>query len=378
MRNKYKLLNHVNEIFEDVNLSKTLLISCQHLLGGQLLMFRRLFKQGLQPENCFVIGKNYSTSKIAYEKFKSFGCYVDEASVQYSPSTCFDEWFSVQLKAFYAKVLSSVDITKFDTIVLLDDGGMLIYEAIQSILPFEKVRAIEQTSSGWAKLRGNEIPFDVFYVARTYVKLVHETPFITKLCFERCVEHIKKRKIENAKVLIIGNQGFIGKSLQGRFKFAGYHVTGCDIKMGTLSEQTEAQLSSYDIVIGTTGSQSVSEQEIAAMKPTVSLISVSSSDREFPALLFRNKGTVLHQDHYLGERCLVNSGFPITFYGNYVEVPQNQIEITLSLLLFGVYMASLDIHDWRKNGSQFTAIIVGRLKEMYFEQISEKDYVYVT
>ena len=191
--------------------------------------------------------------------------------------------------------------------------------------------------------------------------------------FRRIVEHLRQRELERPKILIVGNQGYIGKKLQELLQLKEYDVVGYDIKVRRLPEEG---LEVFDVIIGTTGIPSITELEIVRTKETVSLISLSSSDREFPTLLFRKEGTNLHQDHYLGQRCLVNSGFPITFYGNYHELPPNQIEITCSLLLLGVFKASLNNEDYRTQGSQFTAAIVDRLKTMYFQQLSEKDYVY--
>ena len=382
MKHKYPLLRHVNEIFSDVDLSKTLLIACQHLLGTQYQMFKILFQMGLDPENCFVIGKNYSTNLLVYQQLKELGCHVDKASIEYSPTEAFDDWFAKKIKGFLGKVLSRIDLDHFEKIVILDDGGFLIYEVANSTLPQNKVEAVEQTSSGWHLLKDEVIDFKVFFVARSYPKLRYETPFVTKLCYERVLEHLEERELEEPKILIIGNRGHIGSSLEARFS-KQFKTLGFDVvfdpngKLYSLSDYFGDQLKEFDVVIGGTGSLSVSAVMLGKLKKSVSLISVSSADREFPSLLFRKEKSGLHQNHFQSERCLVNSGFPITFYGNYHEMPANQIEITCALLMFGVLRASLKENDERTM-PHYVAAIASRLSDMYFKQIGEKDHVYTT
>lgn len=363
---KLKLLDYLNEVFKGTDLSKTLVIACQHLLGTQYEMFNRLFQLGLQPNNCFLMGKNYSTNSTVYTELRKKGCFVGESSVKYNPEVKFDHWFSEELKLFLSKVLKRVDFNNFDKIVVLDDGGLLTSEIIDLDLPFEKFQGIEQTSSGWAKLKDVQTPFNIFYVARTYVKLKVETPYISKLCYERIVDHINTRELANPNILIIGSKGYIGQSLEGRFRDANFEVTGFDLKQGKLSNQGHIELGSFDVIIGTTGSQSISMNEVMLMKNNVSLISTSSSDREFPSELFRMPNTKLHQNHYLDGRCLVNSGFPITFYGNYHELPPEEIEITCSLLMLGICYYSIPKNDERC-GNQLLSILMNRLYTMYLE-----------
>ena len=65
-------------------------------------------------------------------------------------------------------------------------------------------------------------------------------------------------------------------------------------------------------------------------------MSASSSDREFPSAEIRKHADIktpeIHRDREYKNVVLINSGFPITFHGNYHEVSQKTIELTIALL----------------------------------------------
>lgn len=376
MKSTYPLLNHVQELFDEEPLRRVLFISCQHLLGTQYVMFQKLIALGVNPDDCYLIGKNYSSNEQVYHQLIDLGIHVSKASIQYDPLRSFDEWFAEKLREFLSNIYLHKDVTSYERIVILDDGGLLIHEVSKLDWPMDRISAIEQTSSGWSRLKHTALPFDVFYVARTHAKLCYETPFISKLCFERMMKHINLRGMINPRILIIGNQGVVGKSFQTRCRAEELAAVGFDIKQGdSFDNLIRPQLASFDVIVGTTGSNSFDDLLIQETKPTVSLISVSSSDREFPIGSFRKPDTSLHQDHFLGERCLVNSGFPITFYGNYHELSPRLIEITCSLLLLGVLIATLPLHDPRRTAI-WKALIITRLSTLYFEQLDNHDYQY--
>ena len=79
------------------------------------------------------------------------------------------------------------------------------------------------------------------------------------------------------------------------------------------------------------------------LKRPVSLISASSSDREFDAVYLR-------QSHYVNTDChaeiftdgiyLLNSGFPVNFDDNYAKIDVKNLQLTRSLILAGIIQAA--------------------------------------
>lgn len=102
-----------------------------------------------------------------------------------------------------------------------------------------------------------------------------------------------------------------------------------------------------NIIIGCTGKNILSENEIENINKKINynlfLISMSSSDREFDSLYFRENQINLspHTDIQKGNAILVNNGFPITFKGNAYESTPKQIENTMVLLYKSVLLASV-------------------------------------
>ena len=375
-----ELFEIVEEHFEPgVNLSNTALIACQHLLGSQLEIFQRLIKNhGLNPKNCWIIGKNYSSNKLVFKELKKIGCRVDDSSLEFDYQRPFDEWFDEKIDNFINLFIEQNKFDEFDQVIILDDGGRLINRVHNSVIPSEKLAAIEQTSSGYKHLK-NVCPnprFEVIMVARTSAKLIYETPFITKLGIERIVKHIKKRNLFPSKILVMG-QGPIGTSLSRRLEQLEVRHESFDIKLNPeglshFLESRREDLKNFNVIIGTTGAEVFNEEDLKKMNPSVSLISLSSSDREFPSAFIRcqNNNLGIHADYFFGKQCLVNSGFPITFYGNYHELSPKLIEITCSMLYAAVLLSA------SKNSIRDMEYLGSKLSDKFVMRLDTKDYEY--
>ncbi len=350
----YPLLNRVSGIFADADLGDVLLLASQHLLEPQREMFRLLLKAGLKPENCLCVGKVYSTNRGVMGELSRMGCVVAPFSLEFNPSQPFDKWFEEKLREFIEAELNRRNLAKYRKIILLDDGGFLHLVAKDLLCGRENVVGIEQTSSGHHKIKANGITFPFVSVARSFHKLTLESPLIGRCGYERIVRHLAKRGKRNPKILVKG-LGPIGQQTAGQLfvanNYEGY-ATDLSLKdkrfgFGLMQllrnkerlmsvEDAERRIEEFDVVIGTTGSCTFKESDIERFHPAVSLISMSSSDREFPSVPFRRNGGGPHDDYYLGDRCLVNAGFPITFYGWANEMPPQQIELTIAQLMMNV------------------------------------------
>jgi hypothetical protein len=141
--------------------------------------------------------------------------------------------------------------------------------------------------------------------------------------------------------------GPIGQTLFEDLSSKGYDCIGYDKNQGKFKHS----LNSFDVIIGATGDSIVQQKHIPELKRGCHLISVSSSDREFPAPYLRshaNTGSVIHETFWNKEYdvYLANGGFPITFKGKRYESTPIEIEKTIALLYgSALYASTSDIKD---------------------------------
>jgi len=217
---------------------------------------------------------------------------------------------------------------------MIDDGGELINIANKMLK--RKIYAVEQTSSGFHKLKDKRLNFPVVNIARSKAKLNHETPYIIKDFLKKLYSKIKKENFHPKKTLIIG-KGILGKELAKKIKFKTDFYDILENK-----EKLNKILSNYDLIIGATGSTSIQYKLHKKLRKGVFLISISSSDREFDAVYLRKKlkrKTSIHEDLLIKNIHLLNNGFPLSFQGNKEESPHKYMQLTRALMLAGIYEA---------------------------------------
>jgi hypothetical protein len=232
-------------------------------------------------------------------------------------------------------------------VIVLDDGAMLLSvfnENFGKIKEDIKILGIEQTSSGFRKLEHGTLQFPVVNVARSIIKLTKESPFIVENIIEKLDEYILEKKLKNKEFLIIG-LGPIGKTLVDVLQKSGEKVTGFDTGLGHKDLVGKIMYLKPNIIIGATGTSVISQKDIEIMNSLsypIYLVSVSSSDREFPVAAYRkDKDLRIHSDVNYGNIIFVNNGFPLNFKGNRHKEGTETIERTICLLLGSVlYLAS--------------------------------------
>lgn len=330
------------------DLSGVVLIGCQHILGTTTNLLKTLMRKGLKASNIYLIGKCYSTNKTTFKKIKRMGIHIDENSLSFDSHKKFDDQFKNYINNFVSQAISNLKDSHYNKIILLDDGGQLIssFNRLDNF-DFEKVRAVEQTSSGFEKISSEDINFPVVNVARSKTKLEIESPIIAKVIFGEIKKFFKKFNLHNPDILVIGH-GYVGNSI---VKLLGkeYVVDSYDLITheapfpGIFAEK----IKEYDVLIGSTGKSVLQESEFGLLKSRSFLISASSSDREFSAWKIREKlpkNNNPHLDITFGGITIANSGFPINFSGRKHSAPPNKIMLTRALLLAGVLEASRTNH----------------------------------
>jgi len=319
----YPLLQRVLSQFKDHNkdVSDIYLVCCQHLLEPQLKMFESLIDFGFDPRKMIVLGKAYSTNHGVFEDFERKGIKVSQPKFT---GASFDYEHENNCRMI-------LNLTPRDAeTILLDDGAELIkifLNAKRSV-----IFAVEQTSSGFRKLENDQMSFPVVNVARSATKLVQESPLVAHLCFERINQYFVDKNIDNPSILVVG-LGPIGEATVEIFRQNKFTVDGFDVRHGHRDLLSFILNKKPDVILGATGSNILSKDEVeqtVSDKPLY-LISVSSSDREFPVASFRGEGEI-HRDVSYKNLIFVNNGFPITFKGNRYELTPVEIEKTICLL----------------------------------------------
>ncbi len=255
-----------------------------------------------------------------------------------------DEDFENSLEKFLNDLKKEVDFRKFEKIIVLDDGGHLIEKTQKTIKTDVPIIGVEQTSSGYNRLKSKNISFPIVNMARSWIKLKHESPIITRLAYKKIINKILKLKRRIKNVLIVGN-GVIGKhiclDLENNRKF---NVSKYDINQKNKSDflKLETHLSNFDLIIGCSGVTSLPYSKFRFLKKNAILVSLSSSDREFDAANFRKFGSKAINCHTTIKKDdihLVNCGFPINFDKDFDRIDTDDFQLTRSIVLASVCQA---------------------------------------
>ncbi len=345
--------------YSDTSLENVRIIACQHILETTHAMFRALYTLGLKPQNVSLIGKCYSTNTEVLEEMRADGLDVSEFSTSYQSHTSFDKQYDRYVRKFIESRVNTDALRTYERVILLDDGGLLIPHAMKACLGLENVIGIEQTSSGYMRLQSLFLPFSVINVARSDAKRLLETPAIAKKLMESLAEKLGHAAIEESKFLLLGG-GVIGQAIHSCLKErAESKIFDIDPNRShLLSTNFHRSLRDYNVIIGCTGSMSLPVTSHSRLRKGTTLISASSSDREFDAVHLRRHlppTSNCWEDAKWKGLTLVNGGFPINFSGHRQSVSASAIQLTRALLAGAIIQASRD----EIAGGQFIALDSG-------------------
>jgi 2-polyprenyl-3-methyl-5-hydroxy-6-metoxy-1,4-benzoquinol methylase len=334
---KIPLLDYVAEKYSDVDFTNILVVAVQHILETNFALFEKLFEKGLKPENTFLLGKCYSSNVETIKKFQERGVFVSSESTKFDNERSFDDLFDSLIETFLNSVINKKDWNSFEKIILVDDGGHLIAIANKLLKNFEKVVAIEQTSSGFNRLEKKELKFPIINLARSEAKLTHESPHIAEKIISELFTKIKRLDIHPKNALIIGG-GPIGKSIKAKLnQILPTKIFDLDNKNSDFKESDlQTIVKDYDLVIGATGNEI---KKLPFKKNTI-LVSASSSDREFSNVNLRDPNVKnCHSDIFTNGVWLLNCGFPLNFNGKKHSVDPEKIQLTRALMFAGICIA---------------------------------------
>ncbi|MDD2656463.1 MAG: NAD(P)-dependent oxidoreductase [Patescibacteria group bacterium] len=341
---KLPLIDYTSDLFKKTDFENVLIIAVQHILDSTYSMFESLFDMGIKPQNTFLLGKCYSTNKEIMKKFNKKGVNVSEGSAKFDSHITFDKQFELEIKKFLKSIQKKINFKDYKKILLVDDGGHLIDIGNYFFKKLSNIVAVEQTSSGYNKLKEKKLSFPIINVARSNAKLVYETPFIAESIVDKLFFKLKKLKLKPKTCLIIG-AGAVGQGifnlLKNKFQTHIYDIKHHISDFGKI--ELSDIISDFELIIGASGNKITNNNFYKKIKKGTILVSTSSSDREFSAITLRKKITQTndcHKDIFVNNIWLLNCGFPLNFDGKKNSAPPEKIQLTLSLMLSAICLAT--------------------------------------
>jgi len=349
---EYPLLEKITDLFKDQSkdaFGSIYICGCQHVLEPQGKMFELLSDFGIPKSNIYILGKIYSTSKEILGELKDKGFRVEQPI--FNLQKTFDEQHVANCTNLFSNFIKNVP--EGSRVIVIDDGADMLNvfnKNYGDIKDKFTIIGIEQTSSGYRKLEKEKLYFPVLNVARSPIKLDKESPLIARLGCDRINEVIKTYSIKEPRILVVG-LGPMGNNVLLILKEEGYFVIGHDTQINYQGEIVDlVSQNMINIIVGVTGSSLVSQEQVeklnsATLSEKLYLISMSSSDREFPSAFLRQYSAInapTHSDAQWNNIVLVNNGFPITFKGKRYESTPLEIEKTIALLYGSTLYASLN------------------------------------
>jgi len=338
------LLEDASKYFERVKLGDILLVASQHILETNRILFEYLLRHELRPENTYLVGKCYSTNRVAMRRFQHMGIQVSPASIAYDSQRPFDTQFIEYTRRFLEQVRQQTGDRAYRRIVVLEDGGELMTRAFTMFHGRSRVVGIEQTSAGFHRLSRRELNLPVINVARSNAKLELESPEIARAFKLRLNQGLAQLHLQPRSALILGS-GALGSALI-RCLESSFRTKSFD-RIPLLSDFAARLLPTIirdqDLIVGATGETSIPQRLHGLLRPGTVLASASSSDREFDAVHFR-RANAPSGDCHETVSCqgvhLLNGGFPVNFDGGEHSVSLDRIQITLALLFSAVCLAT--------------------------------------
>ena len=335
----WHVLSQLTNQARDLDFTDIAIVGSQHILGCTARLMESFISLGCQAENIHLIGKAYSTCREVVTELRLRGIQVDSDSTSYCSHEDYDKTYDRIIRKFAQRSLRKSEKKGIKGIIVLDDGGVLI-EQLAILAESYNIRiigAVEQTSSGHRYLDkcSHSLDFPIISVARSSVKLGLESSFIASNCINVISKQLGQSWYHGAAVLLCG-KGAIASAFQKHLSTANCIMFDPRITPLTtmLSDHPDVRY-----VIGCTGATVLQPDDYLDLTPGLTLISASSSDREFSAHAIRahapktDNPHVTYQHH--GVR-LLQSGFPINFTGDRFASRPEDIDLTLSLIFGAV------------------------------------------
>lgn len=311
-----------------------------HLLKDSVSLIRALKKTGFNSEDIFIIGIPYSNNSEVVRKLKKeFQVYTPPFPIENHVRKIIKESTKICRK-------------KGKKLLILEDGGYathLIHKEDSHALKYY-YGTVEQTAQGIWRNQEKDLKGPVLTVHNSSLKREIEAPEIGQAVVRNIQRLLSKRGdfIRGKNVAVIG-YGTIGRKIAESLRDAGAIVNISDIEPRKLlaarftGYNTDTSLNlikNANIIIGSSGRQTIGLKEILAAKNNAIFVNASSKRVEInvetlEALKKKRKYTKIGTEYELingNNVLLLAHGFPVNFHGDSESVPDKIIDVVLTEL----------------------------------------------
>lgn len=330
-----------------------------HLLATTVPLANALKAAGTLAKSTIVVGTPYGSNPAVRETLAEQGFDVRV------PALSMSEYRRAVERALDDMVARYRQNQK--PIVVLDDGG-LVSEILRSNRKYANVigafKIVEQTTRGITVAEQGQLKLPVVNVARSLSKRA-EGKFIGRAVAQKTVQGLRGlgRRLEGARATVVG-YGVIGQAIAKELRERGATVTVVETSLERAAQARRAgfkvaekarALASAEVVIGATGTRSLSLEDLRLLPSGAIVASASSKqvelDMEGLAGASRSRTLVAPASplvrlptarYQLGRAQLtvLGDGWPVNFDGDVEDIPANLIQITRALMFAGAIQAS--------------------------------------
>lgn len=352
------LLDWVAEHTTTSRLHEYAIIVHTHLLPNNVPFFRHLsYLVGFGQIT--ILAKPYSTVPTAYNALVQSG--IEIVDIKMEPGMPYEYAARKSLDILWSKVIENQKKSGFRKLLIVDDGGDIWLSIPWQELEGVSIAGVEQTQRGITRIQDSHLRLPpVVSVASSGAKKVVESLFIGK----SVVDKIQELKLitKEKKIGILG-MGSIGSAAVEYLQKMGnapyfydplFHANPSDSPFAQPS--IDSLINESDIIIGTTGTDSLKGIAFERICGHKIFVSASSADVEFASILkfaspthhpFSTREIQVHE-HFTVE--MLNGGYPINFDREKDATPSEDIVLTRALMYIGAMQAVALIEEGVEEG----------------------------
>ncbi|MEI6499045.1 MAG: NAD(P)-dependent oxidoreductase [bacterium] len=343
------LLDWVADHTTKSRISDHVIVIHTHLLPNSFPFFRHL-SYLTDFGKIYVLEKPYSTVKDTYNDLVQAGCEI--VQVQMEPGMPYEFSVKKSIDILWAKIIEEQKVNSFKRLLVIDDGGDLWHSIPWRELKGISIAGVEQTQRGITRVENSHIKIPpIISVASSGIKKTVESIFIGESIINKLagLGYVSPKY----KIGILG-MGSIGLSAAEKLNKLGHKVIFYDTNPNILSNAMIESCSSLDdllnqadLIIGTTGKDSLKGIAFDRVSGHKILASASSADVEFASLLkiaqatdrpFDIRHAVVNEKLNID---ILNGGYPLNFDREKNAVPDEDIALTWCLMYTGAMQAAV-------------------------------------
>ncbi|MCC6749928.1 MAG: hypothetical protein IT371_19845 [Deltaproteobacteria bacterium] len=352
----------VGELNGRTPLRKHNLLMVSHLLGTTPALMDALRAAGLSVERSIVVGTPYGSNRAVRRVLEHDGFDVRV------PALVAGKYEETVAQALREMVERYRRDPRRKPILVMDDGGLvtkLLHETPEYADVLHAFHIVEQTTRGITLAEAKPLRVPVVAVARALCKAI-EAPFIGRTVANKVLQALSRQGLDlEGKTVVVMGYGWVGRAVAHALRALDRRIRVVVVESNEtkarsagrrylVQEKAEA-LALADVVIGATGSESLSLEDLGRLKDGVAIASASSKRIEFAMGQLEERATsrtLLANDNplvtlptaryvYGGKRILaLGDGWPVNFDGDVEDVPAEQIQITRAAMFAGAIQAA--------------------------------------